>query len=348
MARSGTPTKPRTAKAKAKAVKPIRALKKTKSHRARNLICGFLAGILSIAALLGTVSHILPAEIQAWPYVPIIVSLVPWFAILAVIALICGIVSKRTMSVLLAIAAIALQVWWQYPFFYNETKLPRAAIAAVSGASANTQDDYARLMTCNVFKGRADAQEIVDVVRSERVEVLALQETTDAFVDELNRLVLAICCRMRRLRVQTACMAMVCGRQVRLLIQLMMMLIRARRSCRVRRLRSMMVRRRFVLFQCTPRLRPMGIGSSGSVRWMSLVDSGTIRLVGTCSWAISMRPTIIRRSVISWERDLRTRPNRRLGDWCSRGLRISIMFQRSRALTISYWIPACWQVRSNR
>ena len=80
-----------------------------------------------------------------------------------------------------------MQVWWQYPFFYNETKLPRAAIAAVSGASANTQDDYARLMTCNVFKGRADAQEIVDVVRSERVEVLALQETTDAFVDELNK-----------------------------------------------------------------------------------------------------------------------------------------------------------------
>ena len=90
--------KPRTAQAKA--VKPIRTLKKTKSHRVRNIICGFLAGILSIAALLGTVSHILPAEIQAWPYVPIIVSLVPWFAILAVIALICGIVSKRTMSVL--------------------------------------------------------------------------------------------------------------------------------------------------------------------------------------------------------------------------------------------------------
>lgn len=77
MARSGTPTKPRIAQAKA--VKPIRTLKKAKSHRVRNVICGFLAGILSIAALLGTVSHILPAEIQAWPYVPIIVSLVPWF-----------------------------------------------------------------------------------------------------------------------------------------------------------------------------------------------------------------------------------------------------------------------------
>ena len=318
-------------------------LKKAKSHRVRNIICGFLAGILSIAALLGTVSHILPAEIQAWPYVPIIVSLVPWFAILAVIALICGIVSKRTMSVLLAIAAIALQVWWQYPFFYNETKLPRAAIAAVSGASANTQDDYARLMTCNVFKGRADAQEIVDVVRSERVEVLALQETTDAFVD-----VLAICCRMRRWQAQTACMAMVCGRRVRLLIQLMMMLIRARRSCQEPRLHSMMVRRRSVSFRCIPRLRPMDIGSSGSVHWMSLVDSGTIRLVGTCSWAISMRPTIMHRSVISWEHGSRMRPNKRPGDWYSRGLRISIMCRRLRALTISYWIPACWQVGSNR
>lgn len=102
MARSGAPVKPRIAQAKA--VKPIRTLKKAKSHRVRNVICGFLAGILSIAALLGTVSRILPAEIQAWPYVPIIVSLVPWFAILAVIALVCGIVSKRTMSVLLAIA----------------------------------------------------------------------------------------------------------------------------------------------------------------------------------------------------------------------------------------------------
>lgn len=52
MARSGCgPAKPRIAQAKA--VKPIRTLKKAKSHRVRNVICGFLAGILSIAALLG-------------------------------------------------------------------------------------------------------------------------------------------------------------------------------------------------------------------------------------------------------------------------------------------------------
>ena len=147
----------------------------------------FLAGILSIAALLGTVSRILPAEIQAWPYVPIIVSLVPWFAILAVIAWFAVLFRNEQCRYCLRLQRSRCKYGGSIRFFYNETKLPRAAIAAVSGASANTQDDYARLMTCNVFKGHADAQEIVDVVRSERVEVLALQETTDAFVDELNK-----------------------------------------------------------------------------------------------------------------------------------------------------------------
>ena len=87
----------------------------------------------------------------------------------------------------MAVLAIALQAFWQYPFFYQPSKLPRAAVAAASGETVNTDDGYARLMTCNVYKGRADAREIVDLVRSEHVEVLALQETTDAFVDDLNR-----------------------------------------------------------------------------------------------------------------------------------------------------------------
>ena len=43
-------------------------------------------------------------------------------------------------------------------------------------------DAYARVMTFNVYKGQADAQSIVNLVRDQRVEVLALQETTDDFV----------------------------------------------------------------------------------------------------------------------------------------------------------------------
>ena len=41
-------------------------------------------------------------------------------------------------------------------------------------------------MTFNVYKGQADPQAIVELVRDQRVEVLALQETTEDFVKKLN------------------------------------------------------------------------------------------------------------------------------------------------------------------
>ena len=41
-------------------------------------------------------------------------------------------------------------------------------------------------MTCNVYKGNADAARIVKLVREEGVRVLALQETTSEFVDQLE------------------------------------------------------------------------------------------------------------------------------------------------------------------
>lgn len=170
----------------ARPVRPLRTLKQGKRHRVRNFICAVAAFVFSLAALLGTATHILPEELQALPYMPVVVSLVPWFTLLAVIALVCGIVSKRAVSTVVAVLAIVLQVFWQYPFFYSSTQLSRAAVAAVSGENVNTDDGYARLMTCNVYKGRADAREIVDLVRSEHVEVLALQETTDDFVNALN------------------------------------------------------------------------------------------------------------------------------------------------------------------
>lgn len=189
------------------------------------LLFGMLAWVFALASLLGTATHILPESIQAWPYMPVVVSLVPWFALLAIVALVLAVISRRGFAAIMAIAAIGLQIWWQYPFFYNQTKLPRAAIAAVSGASMNTDDGYARLMTCNVYKGRADAQEIVDLVKSEHVEVLALQETTDDFVDALNRAASPTICHIRRFPVRMASTATVCGRRPRLATLRMMMWI---------------------------------------------------------------------------------------------------------------------------
>ncbi|WP_239519327.1 endonuclease/exonuclease/phosphatase family protein [Bifidobacterium ramosum] len=128
----------------------------------------------------------LPSDLQALPYVPVVVSATPWFALTALVGLVLALMGRRWIAALVAILCLGVQVWWQYPFFHASATLPGRAIAAVSQASANTKDTYARVMTCNVYKGRADAAAIVALVRDQRVEVLALQETTDAFVQALD------------------------------------------------------------------------------------------------------------------------------------------------------------------
>ncbi|WP_156963275.1 endonuclease/exonuclease/phosphatase family protein [Bifidobacterium stellenboschense] len=128
----------------------------------------------------------LPAALQALPFMPVLVSATPWFMVMSVVALMCALASRRFVVALVAVATLAVNVWWQMPFFRTTEPLTRAADAATGQAHAIVGDAYARVMTCNVYKGRADAQAIVDAVRDERVEVLALQETTDAFVAALE------------------------------------------------------------------------------------------------------------------------------------------------------------------
>lgn len=129
----------------------------------------------------------LPEDLQALPYIPVIVSATPWFVILAVLALILSVISRRWIAMLMALACIGLQVWWQWPFFSASTKLPAAVDAAMASTRADTGDMIARVMTFNVYKGHADAKAIVDIVRDQRVEVLALQETTNDFVKKLDK-----------------------------------------------------------------------------------------------------------------------------------------------------------------
>ncbi|MBW3089423.1 endonuclease/exonuclease/phosphatase family protein [Bifidobacterium sp. 82T25] len=156
-------------------------------HRYRNRLLGLLSALFALAALIGTAARALPGDLQELPYVPIVVSATPWFALLALIALLLAIVSHRILAALLAVAAIGLNGYWQYPFFYSPNPLPQAALNAVAASEANTEDAFARVMTFNVYKGQADPQAIVDLVSDQRVEVLALQETTDDFVKRLKQ-----------------------------------------------------------------------------------------------------------------------------------------------------------------
>lgn len=146
----------------------------------------WLSVLLLAFSLLSVIARSLPADWQALPYVPMVISITPWCALVALLSLLCALIARRRVVALLAAACAIIEIWWQAPFFLPLSPLPQRAVEAVAAASANTADGYARVMTCNVYKGRADAKAIVEAVRDQRVEVLALQETTDDFVQRLN------------------------------------------------------------------------------------------------------------------------------------------------------------------
>lgn len=156
----------------------------TASGHGRHTVLRILSGLCLLVALVGVVARALPADLQATPYVPVIVSATPWFVIPAVLALVMALVSRRWIVALLAVVCIGAQAWWQWPFLRPDA-LPDEAAAAVGAPTVNPADRYARVMTLNVFRGDADPARIVETVRDEHVEVLALQETTDAFVEAL-------------------------------------------------------------------------------------------------------------------------------------------------------------------
>lgn len=153
----------------------------------RHRVLGGIAVICAIFAVIGTSARMLPSELQSLPYIPVIVAATPWFALLALLALILAVISRRWIAMLAAIACLGGQIWWQKPFFSASSSLQANTTGAISATRANTGDMTARVMTFNVYKGHADPQAIVDVVSSQRVEILALQETTDDFVDALNK-----------------------------------------------------------------------------------------------------------------------------------------------------------------
>ena len=153
----------------------------------RHRIIGAMAGILTAMSAVGCLARCLPAGLQSLPYLPDVIALIPWFAIPAALGLVLALFSRRFVTALVAVACLAAQVWWQHPYLSPSDGLPPEATAATAAARADASDPYARVMTANVYKGRADPQAVVDAVRDQRVEVLALQETTASFVEGLER-----------------------------------------------------------------------------------------------------------------------------------------------------------------
>lgn len=144
------------------------------------------AKVLALIAVAGAACRLLPSSLSALPFVPLVVAATPAYALLAAVALALTLVplawaghhASRALVRLGTLAVIALELVWFAPC---AVPAPRVAQAREDEAATTLT-----VMTCNVYKGAADPQAIVDAVREQDVDVLCLQETTVSFVESLQ------------------------------------------------------------------------------------------------------------------------------------------------------------------
>ena len=138
-----------------------------------------VAAGLGLPALLLTFVRLADSDVGAMIRVESFTPLaIPLYVALLVLAGVAAAVrstqrSQRVTVALLALAGLALHCWWFAPQVTGDNPEPAA------GAERLT------VMTANLFEGQADAQDVVDAVRSEHVDVLVVEEITP---DELERL----------------------------------------------------------------------------------------------------------------------------------------------------------------
>ena len=137
--------------------------------------------------------RMLPNSLDGKRYVPIIVALMPWLgflsAVIAIVALAVQRIGGRVLLAIISVVCVIVQVGWHWGYIEPRQTISENVRQAVARTEAdglpNTSDKYARIMTLNTKQGAADAGRIVETVKNEHVEMLALQEVS---WDLLNRL----------------------------------------------------------------------------------------------------------------------------------------------------------------
>ena len=131
--------------------------------------------------------RMLPLDMSSATLIPETVSLVPLFIAPAAIILVLALLWHRGALALLAGTSLALLLWWHAGYFIPAGSLsPTAQTAASPASEPSTEDTAMRIMTLNVYNGHASADEVVACVRENNVELLAIQEASWAFLDELE------------------------------------------------------------------------------------------------------------------------------------------------------------------
>ena len=157
--------------------------------QARSRVRSYLDGLLWTATL-GVIAvmvlRMTPNGLDGKRYIPLIVAFVPWMAVLSAAILLISLMSRRRVLAVISVLCLAMQLVWHAGFLYPRVSLSSAARTAVTAATTSVDDRYARLMTLNTRNGQADAAQIVQTVREQHVEVLALQELNSSMISRLN------------------------------------------------------------------------------------------------------------------------------------------------------------------
>lgn len=143
------------------------------------VVWGLISGVFGLITLIGMIARFLPAPLAGLPLLPEIVSLTPWYAITGAIALFAALMAHQRLRVWTMVVCIALNVCIQVPLFAH-VGVPQEATEQTSNSRSLT------VMTSNVYRGAASARQIVQLVREHHVQVLAMQETTAAFEQQLR------------------------------------------------------------------------------------------------------------------------------------------------------------------
>ena len=120
------------------------------------------AGWLAVALLAGVVL-VRGLGWQAGPLVPV-VALLPWFAVLGLVAVVPALVARAWLLLGTALALLAVLVAWQLPLYVADGPAQGSPVMKVASV--------------NMTLGRADPGAVVDLVREQGVDVLSVQELT--------------------------------------------------------------------------------------------------------------------------------------------------------------------------
>lgn len=157
--------------------------------QARSRIHRYLDGLLwaaTFGVMAVMVLRMTPNGLDGKRYIPLIVAFVPWMAVLSAAILLISLISRRRLLSVISALCLVMQLVWHVGFLYPRVSLSSAARTAVTAATVSVDDRYARLMTLNTRNGQADAAQIVQTVREQHVEVLALQELNSSMISRLN------------------------------------------------------------------------------------------------------------------------------------------------------------------